>query len=114
MGEKAETENQPHGKRIKSTQYGKLKNGNPPCDIRSLPKCQATAKSTDNRCGNIAVKGRRVCRLHGGRSPGAPKNNKNALKHGFYTTEALARHRRIRRIINQLNASIRELDKFVI
>ncbi len=24
------------------------------------------------------------CRMHGGRSPGAPKGNKNALKHGRY------------------------------
>jgi hypothetical protein len=24
------------------------------------------------------------CRLHGGRSPGAPKGNKNAFKHGRY------------------------------
>jgi ATP-dependent Lon protease len=31
------------------------------------------------------------CRLHGGMSPGAPKGNKNALKHGRYTAEAIAR-----------------------
>jgi len=109
MGGKTKTKKQPHGKRIDSTQYGRLKNGNPPCDLRSLPKCQAIAKSTGNRCGNIAVKGKRVCWLHGGRSPGAPKNNRNALKHGLYTAEAIAGHRRIRNLINQLNASIKEL-----
>jgi hypothetical protein len=30
------------------------------------------------------------CRMHGGTSPGAPKRNKNALKHGWYTAEAIA------------------------
>jgi hypothetical protein len=28
--------------------------------------------------------------MHGGPSPGAPKGNKNALKHGWYTAEAIA------------------------
>jgi hypothetical protein len=28
------------------------------------------------------------CRMHGGSSPGAPKGNKNALKHGRYSAEA--------------------------
>jgi hypothetical protein len=31
------------------------------------------------------------CRMHGGLSPGAPKGNKNALKHGRYTADAIAR-----------------------
>ena len=30
------------------------------------------------------------CRMHGGMSPGAPKGNKNALKHGHYTAKAIA------------------------
>jgi hypothetical protein len=33
------------------------------------------------------------CRMHGGLSPGAPKGNKNALKHDLYTAEAIARRR---------------------
>jgi hypothetical protein len=31
--------------------------------------------------------------MHGGPSPGAPKGNKNALKHGLYTAEAIALRR---------------------
>jgi hypothetical protein len=31
--------------------------------------------------------------MHGGPSPGAPIGNKNALKHGLYTAEAIARRR---------------------
>ena len=47
------------------------------------------------------------CRLHGGLSPGAPKGNKNALKHGRYTAEAIVR----RRDIASLLRSMRRLAK---
>jgi uncharacterized protein YjcR len=33
--------------------------------------------------------------MHGGKSPGAPKGNKNALKHGRYTAEAIAKRREV-------------------
>ena len=77
---------QPHGKRL-----GWLKNGGIPCDIRSLPKCQAKAKSTGKRCGNIAMKNKRVCYIHGGKSPGAKRGNKHAFKHGMYTCRSYCR-----------------------
>jgi hypothetical protein len=37
--------------------------------------------------------------MHGGPSPGAPKGNKNAYKHGHYTAEAIARRRKIALLI---------------
>jgi hypothetical protein len=39
------------------------------------------------------------CRMHGGTSPGAPVGNKNALKHGRYTADAVARRRSIAGLI---------------
>jgi len=42
------------------------------------------------------------CRLHGGLSPGAPKGNRNALKHGRYTAEALARRREVAALIRAM------------
>jgi hypothetical protein len=33
--------------------------------------------------------------MHGGPSPGAPKGNQNAFKHGRYTAEAIARRRQL-------------------
>ena len=85
---------QPQGKRL-----GKLQYGGKACDIRTLPKCQATAKSTGKRCGNIAMKGKSVCYLHGGKSPGAKMGNQNAYKHGNYTAEAIAGRQYIQQLI---------------
>jgi hypothetical protein len=33
------------------------------------------------------MKGKRVCYLHGGKSPGAPRGNMNAFKHGNNTIQ---------------------------
>ena len=41
-------------------------------------------------CRMPAVRGGKRCRMHGGKSPGAPLGNQNALKHGLYTAEAKA------------------------
>jgi uncharacterized protein YjcR len=42
------------------------------------------------------------CRLHGGLSPGAPKGNKNALKHGRYSAKAIAGRREIAALIRAM------------
>ena len=47
-----------------------------------------------SRCQSPAMTNGR-CRMHGGTSPGAPAGNKNAVKHGRYTAEAIAWRRHI-------------------
>ncbi len=47
------------------------------------------------------------CRMHGGLSPGAPKGNKNALKHGLYTAQAIARRREISALMRAMKALAR-------
>ena len=43
-----------------------------------------------------AVTGRARCRLHGGaEGSGAPEGNRNALKHGRYSAEAIACRRKV-------------------
>ena len=42
------------------------------------------------------------CRLHGGLSPGAPKGNRNAFKHGRYTAEAVASRREVAALIRAM------------
>jgi uncharacterized protein YjcR len=44
------------------------------------------------------------CRLHGGMSPGAPKGNQNAFKHGRYRAEAIASRREIAQLLRATNA----------
>jgi hypothetical protein len=44
------------------------------------------------------------CRMHGGPSPGAPKGNKHALKHGRYTAKAIARRLEIRELLRAMKA----------
>jgi len=39
--------------------------------------------------------------MHGGLSTGAPKGNKNALKHGYYTADAIAERRMIRALLKE-------------
>jgi hypothetical protein len=50
------------------------------------------------------------CRMHGGPSPGAPKGNKNALKHGRYSAEAIAE----RRYFSELIREARELRRLLV
>ena len=90
-----------------------LKSGNPGLDLRTLPRCQAKAKSSGKRCGNPAMKGKRVCYLHGGKSPGAPKGNKNALKTGRYTAEALQERRMIKSILRESQKLFRKIDESI-
>jgi hypothetical protein len=58
------------------------------------PQCQAKAKTTQQQCCRPAVRGRQVCRLHGGGSTG-PKTPEGRLRcaqarliHGRETTAA--------------------------
>jgi hypothetical protein len=76
-----------------------------------LPMHQANDAEPRTRrgteCQSPAMKNGR-CRMHGGMSPGAPRGNKNAWKHGRYTAEAIARRRSIAALIRQA----RELMRF--
>jgi uncharacterized protein YjcR len=49
--------------------------------------------------------------MHGGAAgSGAPRGNKNALKHGLYTKEAIAERRYLRELINQAKQTLEELS----
>jgi len=61
-------------------------------------------------CLAPATRGRARCRMHGGAAgSGAPKGNRNALKHGVYTSEAIEWRKQINRHMRRsraLNAEI--------
>jgi hypothetical protein len=52
-------------------------------------RCHARSKRSGLQCLSPAVRGYAVCRMHGA-TGGAPKGNKNALKHGEFTAKTLA------------------------
>jgi len=48
--------------------------------------------------------------MHGGAAgSGAPRGNKNALKHGVFTREVIAERHRIRDLVRQSQALLRSL-----
>lgn len=81
------------------------KTGRP--DFRDMPKCQAKSKSTSQRCKNVAMKGKRVCYLHGGKSTGAKteegkRQSKYAcLQHGNYSAK-VKQNRRTLMMLNHI------------
>jgi hypothetical protein len=61
-------------------------------DTRRLddaPRCGAKSKRSGERCRGPAVRGKRVCRMHGARG-GAPAGKSNGrYRHGGSTKEAI-------------------------
>ena len=64
------------------------------------PRCGAKTRR-DVPCRSPAVSGKQRCRMHGGKGSGAPKNNKNALKHGAFTQQALQQRAELRALITE-------------
>jgi uncharacterized protein YjcR len=72
----------------------------------SSQRCGAKTRS-GKPCMSPAVGGEKRCRMHGGASgSGAPDGNKNALKHGRYTHEAIEQR-------EQLSAFLRQSRKLI-
>ncbi len=110
MGSDAKTGNAPHVAR-----RGWLKNGNPPGDPNSAPRCGAkTRKGTS--CRQPAMKNGR-CRLHGGKSTGprTPEGLERARranwKHGLYSAEAKAERRLIRQLLCDSAGLMKQMRK---
>ena len=70
-------------------------------ELRTVKKCGARCKSTGKPCLQPAMPNGR-CRVHGGKSPGAPKGNRNAWKHGRYSVEHEALRRRMRELLREM------------
>jgi hypothetical protein len=51
------------------------------------------------------------CRMHGGKSPGPPKGNANARKHGFYSAEAIANRRETAALIREMKGFIERVEE---
>jgi hypothetical protein len=72
-------------------------------------RCGAKTRS-GSPCRSPAVLGRRRCRMHGGaHGSGASRGNKNAIKHGYYTREAIGERRRIQDFVRQSRKLLRDI-----
>jgi hypothetical protein len=77
--------------------------------MRSSLRCGAKTRS-GKPCMAPAVSGKRRCRMHGGApGSGAPRGNKNALKNGLYTREAIQQRRQVQSLLRQSRILIKEI-----
>jgi hypothetical protein len=68
---------------------------NPMQKAHAAPRCTAMSKRTKERCRAPAVRGYRVCRMHGARG-GAPAGRRNGnFRHGARTKETMAAVRHV-------------------
>jgi hypothetical protein len=79
--------------------------------MNRAPRCGARTRS-GKPCQSPAVRGKRRCRMHGGAAgSGAPIGNTNALRHGHYTAEAIARRRQLSELIKMARTTLAEIDE---
>ncbi len=72
------------------------------------PRCGARTRE-GRPCRSPAMSNGR-CRMHGGRSPGAPIGNANARKHGLYTADAIAERRELATLIRSMRGLVEEVN----
>jgi uncharacterized protein YjcR len=78
--------------------------------MRYGKRCGATSKRPGKECGAPAVKGWNVCRFHGA-GGGAPRGNKNTLKHGQYSAAAIQERRHVQMLCRASRQSIAEAGR---
>ena len=75
----------------------------------SSPRCGARTRS-GKPCRSPAVSGKRRCRMHGGApGSGAPRGNKNAMKHGLYTRKAIKERRKMKDFLRQVRQQLQAI-----
>lgn len=82
-----------------------------PLSLKLAPRCQAQRMSGGS-CNSPAVKGKTVCRKHGGaKGSGGPKGEANgAYKHGGYTSEAIAMRQHASQLLRVVRAGDYDLN----
>ena len=61
-------------------------------------------------CKSPSVLGKKRCRMQGALGSGAPRGNKNALKHGRFTREAIAERGHIRELVRQARELLLQIE----
>src|SRR5262245_22910131 len=74
------------------------------------PRCGARTRSR-MPCKSPAVRGKRRCRMHGGKGSGAPRGNTNALRYGTFRKKAIERRKILRELIKNAEKLVRAIDQ---
>jgi len=72
--------------------------------LKDAKRCGANTRR-GTKCNGMGMPNGR-CRMHGGTSPGAPKGNKNAWKHGYYSAESVAMRKALRALLSSARETI--------
>ncbi|WP_090483147.1 HGGxSTG domain-containing protein [Qipengyuania nanhaisediminis] len=73
-------------------------------------RCGAKTRAGGS-CKSPSISGKKRCRMHGGAAgSGAPKNNHNALKHGFYSREEVRKRRLIKLMLDDFRKTLSEIE----
>jgi hypothetical protein len=65
------------------------------------PQCGARTRP-GGACRAPAMRGKKRCRMHGGApGSGAPRENRNARKHGLFTGNAIAERKQIQALLDE-------------
>jgi hypothetical protein len=79
--------------------------------MRESARCGAKTRR-GSPCRAPAVAGKKRCRMHGGAAgSGAPAGNRNALKNGLYTREAIAERKEIRELLREAKETLERFEK---
>lgn len=82
-----------------------------PPAMHQSPRCCARTRGGGS-CRAPAVAGKSRCRMHGGANgSGAPIGNRNALRTGFYTREAIAERRELRDLMREATEFLEGIEK---
>jgi hypothetical protein len=77
--------------------------------MRASPRCGAKIRS-GGACRAPAMRGKKRCRMHGGApGSGAPRENRNARKHGLFTGDAVAERKQVRALLGEARKLLEEL-----
>jgi glucans biosynthesis protein len=78
--------------------------------MRTSLRCGAQTRSGET-CRAPALRGKMRCRMHGGAwGSGAPFGNGNAVKHGFFTSEAIEERKLVRTVLREAEKLLAKLS----
>lgn len=77
--------------------------------MQATQRCGAQTRHGEP-CRAPALRGKKRCRMHGGAAgSGAPSGNGNAVKHGFFSREAIEERKFVRTVLSEAENLLRAL-----